>query len=269
MRRFATLLVTLACAGGCSCQDKPRPPPAPAAVATAPAPALSAPALPTAPSIPPEAMALHMQGRERGQQGRFPEALQLFQQAQAAAPDWLIPLYDTGYTYVLMGDTAQALATFEQVEARAPQGFSESQKLLDSLRREKAGTVPPGTLRDYLALRQLKDPKQAHQKLVDLTRRAPQFVPAWQELALAEENIAAARVLVEKTLALKPDDETRGLLLVHQASLLRREGHEAEAQERLRALAADPQLPPSVTGVARELQHTLPEAPPPAPAPAP
>ncbi|WP_225408703.1 tetratricopeptide repeat protein [Stigmatella hybrida] len=266
MRRFLALLATLACTGGCSCQDKPRPPPAPP-VATAPAPALSAPALPTAPPIPPEAMALHMQGRARGQEGQFPEALQLFQQAQAAAPDWLIPLYDTGYTYVLLGDTAQALATFEQLDARAPRGFSESKKFLDSLRREKAGTVPPGTLRDFLALRQLRDPKQAHQKLVALTQRAPQFVPAWQELAMAEENIAKARTLVEKTLALKPDEETRGLLLVHQATLLRREGQEEEGQKRLRALAEDPQLPPSVTGLAKDLQHTLPERPPAAPAP--
>jgi tetratricopeptide (TPR) repeat protein len=266
MRRFLVLLATLAGSGGCSCQDKPRPPPPPQ-VATVPAPAVSAPALPSAPPISPEAMELHMQGRERGKEGQFPEALQLFQKAQAAAPDWLFPLYDTGYTYVLMGDTAQALKTFEQVEARAPQGFAESKKFLDSLRREKAGTVPPGTLRDYLALRQLKNPQQAHQKLVALTQRAPQFVPAWQELALAEENVAAARKLVEQTLALKPDAETRGQLLVHQATLLRREGHEAEAQKQLRALAEDPQLPPSVTGVARDLQHALPESPPAAPAP--
>ncbi|ADO74825.1 tetratricopeptide repeat protein [Stigmatella aurantiaca] len=266
MRRFIVLLATLACFGGCSCQDKPRALP-PKAVATAPAQALSAPALPSAPPIAPEAMEWHMQGRERGKEGQFQEALQLFQQAQAAAPDWLFPLYDTGYTYILMGDTAKALETFEQVDARAPQGFSESKKFLDSLRREKAGTVPPGTLRDFLALRQLRDPKQTHQKLVALTQRAPQFVPAWQELAMSEEDPVAAGTLVEKTLALNPDIETRGMLLVHQATLLRRRGQQDEALKKLRALAGDAQLPPRITSLARELQQTLPPPAPSAPAP--
>jgi tetratricopeptide (TPR) repeat protein len=258
MRRLLLFSLTLAWLGGCSCQDKSTassvkdagaaasqtPPPPPVEEVLHP---------PSEPPIPEQAIELHTQGRAHVEAGRFEEALKSFEQAQAVAPSWYLPLYDTAYTYILMGDTAKALVIHEQLEQLEPKGFSQSKKMLDSLRREKDGRVPKGTLREFLAVQQLRDMAEARSKLEALTKKAPNFVLAWQELANATEDTAEGERLVEKALALNPDVETRGELLVHKGVLLRRGGKEAEARQHLEAVSIDPKLLHSARAQAREL----------------
>jgi tetratricopeptide (TPR) repeat protein len=258
MRRLLLFSLTLAWLGGCSCQSKPAASSVKDAGAVASQTPPAAPVEevfhpPAEPPIPEQAIELHTKGRAHLDAGRFEEALKSFQQAQAVAPSWYLPLYDTAHTYILMDDTAKALVIHEQLEQLEPKGFSQSKKMLDSLRREKDGRVPKGTLREFLAVQQLRDPAEARSKLEALTKKAPSFVLAWQELANISEDVAEGERLVEKALGLEPDVETRGELLVHKGVLLRRGGKEEEARKHLNAVSIDPKLLHGARSQAREL----------------
>ncbi len=259
MRRLFLFSLSLAWLGGCSCPGKPASSStvndagATASPQPAPTPVQEAYHPPLEPPIPERAMELHAQGRAQGSEGKFDEALKLLQQAQALAPHWRMPLYDTAHTYILMGDTHQALAIHEQLERLEPEGFAQSKKMLDSLRREKDGRVPRGTLREFLEVQQLRDMAEVRRRLEALTKKAPQFVLAWQDLAMLSEDIAEGQRLLDKALGLNPDVETRGELLVHKGVLLRRGGKEEEARKHLEALMVDRTLLPSARAQAREV----------------
>ncbi|WP_224243025.1 tetratricopeptide repeat protein [Hyalangium gracile] len=266
MRRILLLPLVLACIEGCSCQEKPAQPSTAPDASTAQAQPPPLPVLPETtpqpPAIPEQAMRLHAQGRKQGEAGQFAEALKSFQQAREAAPSWPIPLYDIGLTYLHLEDDARALEVYEQLDTVVPHGLSDSKRILDSLRREKAGRVPPGTLREFLEVEQLKDPEEAHRRLEALTRKAPEFVPAWEALALSAEKLDEGERLVAKALSLEPDIDTRGQLLLRRASLLKRRREPEAARKQLQALIDDPNMPPRIVAEAREMLMA-PEAPPP------
>jgi tetratricopeptide (TPR) repeat protein len=263
MRRSLFLSLGLAWLGGCSCPGKsatstPNDAGIPAASQQQemPTPVQELVHPPEGPVIPERAMELHTQGRAEADAGRYPEALKLFEQAQGLAPDWRLPLYDSANTYVLLGDNARALALHEQLEQLEPLGFAQSKKMLDSLRREKDGRVPQGTLREFLGVQQVRDPAEARGKLQELTKKAPSFVLAWQDLAMTAEDPAEGEKLLETALALNPDVETRGELLVRKGALLRRRGKEAEARALLEAVSVDRSLLPSARAQAREVLNS-------------
>jgi tetratricopeptide (TPR) repeat protein len=256
MRRFLVLSAALVCLEGCTC-GKSAPSSSAVDAGTAlsppstPQPAADAP--PPEPPVPERAMQLHAQGRKHGEVGEFEEALRSFQQAREVAPTWPLPLYDVGITYLYMKDDARALEAYEQLETLAPQGISDSKRMLDSLRREHAGRVPKGTLREFLEVMRLRDMAELRRRLEELTRKAPDFVPAWQELAASTEQPEEAERLLAKTLSLGPDAETRGQLLVLRARLTWRRGEKEAARKQLEALLADPSTTPSVATEVREL----------------
>lgn len=253
MRRFLLLSASLACFSGCTC-GKPPPSPSAPAVSAPLAPPPAAPTPPPPPPVPERAMQLHAEGRKHGEAGAFAQALQSFQQAREAAPAWPLPLYDVGLTYLYMKEDAKALEAYEQLHALVPEGVSDSPRMRDSLRREQDGRVPPGTLRDFLQVMQLKDLPEIQRRLEAMTQQAPAFVPAWLERArLASEQPEQAQRLVAQTLALEPDPLTRAELLTYQALLLRRQGQSAAARKQLEALRDDPRTPPSVAAEVREL----------------
>jgi tetratricopeptide (TPR) repeat protein len=261
MRRFLLFSLSLAWLGGCSCQGKSSPSSVNEAGATAseqpaPTPIQEVTHPPSGPTIPERAIELHAQGRAQADAGQYQEALKLLEQAQALAPDWYLPLYDSAYTYILMGDNAQALVLLEKLDQLEPLGFAQSKKMLDSLRREKDGRVPRGTLREFLAVQQLRELAEQRGKLLELTKKAPGFVLAWRELALTTENPAEGTQWAEKALALNPDVETRGELLVHKGVLLRRRGKEEEARKLLEALMIDKSLLHSARSQAREVLNS-------------
>jgi tetratricopeptide (TPR) repeat protein len=258
MRRFLVFSAVIACLSGCSCQEKPTSAAAPPADT---APALSQPqplpplpeTAPQAPAIPERALQLHAQGRKQGEAGQFDEALKSFLQAREAAPNWPIPLYDIGLTYLHMKEDARALEAYEQLDTLVPQGIADSKRMLDSLRREKAGHVPEGTLREFLEVEQLKDPAEVHQRLEALTKKAPEFVPAWEALALTTDKPDEGERLITKALSLEPDIDTRGQLLLHRATLLKRRHENEAARKQLQALIDDPNMPPNIVAEAREM----------------
>src|SRR5690606_29678655 len=104
-------------------------------------------------------------------------------EAQQAAPTWPLPLYDMGLTFLYMKADAKALEAFTKLDALAPQGLPGSKRMVDSLRREQDGRVPKGTLREFLDIERLRDLQESRRRLEALTRKAPAFAPAWQELA--------------------------------------------------------------------------------------
>jgi tetratricopeptide (TPR) repeat protein len=261
MRRFLLFSLSLAWLGGCSCQSKPATSSVNDAGATAseqpaPTPIDETMHPPSGLNIPERAFELHAQGRAQVDAGQYQEGLKLLQQAQALAPNWYQPLYDSAYTYILMGDNAQALTLLEKVEQLEPLGFAQSKKMIDSLNREKDGRVPQGTLREFLAVQPLRDMAEQRGKLLALTKKAPNFVLAWRELAMTTENPAEGEQWVEKALALSPDVETRGELLVHKGVLLRRRGKEEEARKLLEALMVDKSLLHSARSQAREVLNS-------------
>src|SRR5689334_19402334 len=66
-------------------------------------------------SVPAEASRLHIQAREAGGRGDYPQALNLLEEAHRLAPDWPYPVYDTAFTYLLQGDSAKAEKQYAEV----------------------------------------------------------------------------------------------------------------------------------------------------------
>ncbi|HVG57747.1 MAG TPA: hypothetical protein VNA24_04285 [Hyalangium sp.] len=248
MPRLLVLSATLASLAGCTCQGGS--PPAPSAT--------DAGTAQQQPSIPERARHLHAQGRKHGEAGEFELALRYFHEAEKAAPSWPLPLYDMGLTFLYIKADDRALETFTKLDAVAPQGLPGSKRMLDSLRREKDGRVPAGTLREFLQIKQLKNLQDVRRRMKELTQKAPGFVPAWQELAMAEEKPEEAEKLIAKALSLEPDADSRGMLLVAKATLMWRRGEADAARKLLREILADPTTLPDTAAEARELL-TIPE----------
>ncbi|HYO55198.1 hypothetical protein [Archangium sp.] len=262
MRRVLVLSVATTLLGGCSCKGTPGQSSAVSVPDTGRAPPPKAAQVPAEP--PPEtaydkAVKAHAQGRTSGEAGNFQEALKHFQAARELAPEWPMPLYDTAYTHLLMGDAARALELYAQVDKLAPRGFADTPRVLECLRREKDGRVPRGTYRKFLDVLRLRTPEEFERGLRELTRAAPKFYPAWRELISYGKDLDEQERLLEKALALKPDALSRGELLVYKAQLLRRRGKDAEAHALLQSLVNDPQsLPSTVTAAKEALSFTLP-----------
>jgi tetratricopeptide (TPR) repeat protein len=206
-----------------------------------------------------KAIQLHSQARLTGESGNLQEALKLFQQARELAPEWPLPLYDTALTYLLMGDTAKALEVYEQVDKMAPEGFSDTKRVIECLRREQKGQLPKGTFRKFIDAMRSRTPEEMQKRLEELTRTAPKFYPAWRELIPYAKDVPEQLRMLEKTLALKPDIESRGELLIYKATLLRRAGKGEEARKLLQSIVDDPQWLPGTVARAKEaLSLTLP-----------
>jgi tetratricopeptide (TPR) repeat protein len=257
MPRLLVLSATLASLAGCTCQGSSTPAPA----ATDAGTALSQPPAPPSTAqqqqpVSERARQLHAQGRKHGERGEFELALRYFHEAEKAAPSWPLPLYDMGLTFLFIKADDKALETFTKLDAVAPQGLPGSKRFLDSLRREKDGRVPEGTLHEFLEIERLKDTQEMRRQMQALTQKAPGFAPAWQKLAMAEEKPEEAEKLITKALSLEPDAESRGMLLVYKATLMWRRGEADAARKLLRELLADPTTLPVTAAEARELLNT-------------
>jgi tetratricopeptide (TPR) repeat protein len=89
--------------------------------------------------IPEAARVLLNRGQEVGAGENYQEALHLFAQAAQIAPDWAYPIYESAFTYLLMGDLERAERDYLQVERLEPRGFFTYQAELDCVRRERNG----------------------------------------------------------------------------------------------------------------------------------
>lgn len=266
MRRFFVLSIATTLLGGCSCQGTAGQPsssidagPTSLQQASPPQAVTPPPAPPPEPTAFEKASQLHAQGRLSGEVGNFQQALAFFQQARELAPEWPLPVYDTGLTHLLMGDIPRALGFYEQVDKMAPEGFSDTKRVIECLRREKAGRVPKGTFRKFIDAMRSRDQEELQKKLEELTRTAPTFYPAWRELISYGKDLDEQERRLAKALSFKPDPESKGELLIYRSTLLRRRGKEEEARKLLQSLVDDPQSTRSTVVRAKEaLTFTLP-----------
>lgn len=255
MRRFFALSLATTLLSGCSCQEKPQPPSVTLPPGELQKPPAQKPALPPAPQ-PEEsfmrAMKLHAQARQTGEAGNLQQALELFQQARELAPQWPQPVYDTALTWLLRGDAQKALEVYQQVDQMAPQGFSDTKRVIECLHREADGRVPRGTFRKFIDAMRSRTPEERERLLKELTKSAPKFYPAWREYAPYGKDVNEQLRLLEKALALEPDAESRGEMLIYKAHLLRRAGKEEAGRKLLQSLVDDPGSLPGTVSSARE-----------------
>ena len=192
-------------------------------------------------SVPLDAKRLHAQGRELGSQGKYDQALEVFEKAHQLAPDWPYPLYDAAFTYLLKGDNKKALEYYIAVNEIAPRGFFTVKPAVDTLEREQAGIVNEGTYGLLVQLEWMKDLDAKKRILTQILEETPQLPLAWKELAVLLEDDEASLEAIDKGLSYQPDLETKGVLLVNKALILYRQGNENEAIAMLGELALDPE----------------------------
>jgi tetratricopeptide (TPR) repeat protein len=193
-------------------------------------------------AIPPKAIALHEAAREAGAKNEFQKAITLLQQARELAPNWEYPLYDMGWTYLLMGDVTKALDVYERVDQMLPGGFYTTKIAVDSLRREAKGEITKGSYLAYV-LSEFEDPaKRGKEILEELVERSPNFPAAWARLAsLASDNKKRLEIC-DKALAMEPDLQTKTALLICKAEALTALGQTDAAQKLLKIVINDPNM---------------------------
>jgi tetratricopeptide (TPR) repeat protein len=264
MRPFIVLSLATSLLGGCSCQSKPvQPSPSsslpPGEVQKPPSSKPRSLFEPPSDTPMARAMKLHSQARMTGESGNLQEAIKQFQQAHELAPEWPFPVYDTALTYLLMGDIDKALEVYQQVDQMVPEGFSDTKRVIECLRREKDGRIPRGTFRKFIDAMRSRTPEDRERQLKELTKSAPKFYPAWREYAPYGKDVDEQLRLLEKGLALAPDIESQGEMLIYKANLLRRAGKDAEGRALLQSLVDDPKsLKATVSGAREALSLTLP-----------
>lgn len=187
-----------------------------------------------------EASRLHEMGRRLGSEGQYDKALRTLAAAHELAPGWPYPVYETAWTYLLMGDDTRAKEKYEEVDKLAPRGFFTSKAALDCLRREQSGEIGAGAYKQFVMLEWVSPP-QRETALNNLLRKWPRFPPAWKALANLLKNDADRLEAIEKGLACDPDMDTRGVLLANKALILNGQGKKEEAVAILGTLALDPQ----------------------------
>jgi tetratricopeptide (TPR) repeat protein len=190
--------------------------------------------------VPAKARRLHQQAREAGGRGDYDQALALLDQAQILAPDWPYPPYDAAFTALLQGDPTRAEELYDRVDRLAPRGFFTCKTTLDMLRRERTGKLFPGFSLAYTRLEWINDPDQKKAILQGIVARYPRFPPAWKDLSTLLTDPHDRLQAITHGLASDPDPETRGLLLINQALLLRQKGDRDTAIAILGELALDP-----------------------------
>jgi tetratricopeptide (TPR) repeat protein len=203
-------------------------------------------------SIPAKAKQLHEQGREKGAAGDYVAAIRLLNEAAALAPDWAYPSYDLAFTYLLKGNHTEALEKYKEVERLEPRGFFTAKTAVWALEREEKGIFPKGTYSAYVSLEWL-DSEKKKMMVSQLTTSVPTFAPAWKEQAFLSTNEEEKLQCIEKGLALEPDGETYGILMLNKASVIYQKGQKAEAIAMVEKLKTDPTSTLATKALAQEL----------------
>ena len=180
-------------------------------------------------TIPPSAEELHRQARAKGESGDYASALDLLSQATKIAPDWAYPYYDMAFTYLLQGDSTNALSNYRVVDRLEPAGFFTTKTALWTLDREEQGVFPKGTYFAFVSL-EWAEPEKRRVAIDRMTTNLPAFAPAWKEKALQIEGTDKRQAVFEKALSLDPDAETYGICLLNKAALLNSSGRTVEAK---------------------------------------
>lgn len=196
---------------------------------------------------------LHQQGRKAGEAGNYQEAIELFEQAHQADPNWPYPLYDLAYTYLLQEQYEKAYEYYKKTEARAPDGFFTTKTALWTLDREQDGEFAPGLYRTYLQSEWLAD-DQRLSILQQMIKRFPTFAPAYKGLLSLYRSPETRWDLIEKALDLDAmDDETYAILLVNKALILKFGQQPDDAERLMHAYLASPRATASGRALANSV----------------
>jgi len=177
-------------------------------------------------------------------------ALDYFARAAGVAPHWPYPVYDAAFTYLLQRQYDKAFKFYSRTDQLAPRGFFTAKTAVHSLKQEREGKLPTGTYLAYLSLEWI-EPEKRRQLVEALVERVPTFAPGWKAMAEAEQDVGKRLAYIEKGLALGPDPETKGFLLLNKASSLQQQGRTAEAKAIPGVLAVDPALPLDIEALSR------------------
>jgi tetratricopeptide (TPR) repeat protein len=199
------------------------------------------------------AQQLHQQGRKAGEAGNYQEAIELFEQAHQADPQWPYPLYDIAYTYLLQEEYEKAYEYYKKTEALSPDGFFTTKTALWTLDREQGGDFAPGLYRAYLQSEWLPD-NQRLSVLQQMIERYPDFAPAYKGLLALYRSPETRWDLIEKALDLDDmDDETYGILIVNKALILQFGQQPEDCQRLINAYLASPRA----TAAGRALANSI------------
>lgn len=207
-------------------------------------------------SLNPAAVKLHQQARILGQKGRYEETIEKLTQAIQLAPAWVYPIYDLAYTYLLMQDYDMALIYYKQTDDLAPKGFFTSKTAIYTLEGEKAGLFPAGFYLKYLSIEWTENRAEKLEIAKWLTRMAPDFAPAWKELGVLIDYDEERLDAIETGLTKNPDTETKGILLLNKALILKRSGAKEEANNILQGVISSPDSTFSNINLAKQFLRT-------------
>lgn len=155
--------------------------------------------------IPVEAQKLHLEGQEQGARREYAKAVVSFYEASKLAPQWPYPVYDAAFTYLLAGNSTKAEELYARTLELSPRGFFTAMTAVDTLRRERAGTLPKGTYLQFLSLESEKYASKRAALLQEMTMRTPTFAPVWEKLSGELKEESEQLDALEKGLKANPD----------------------------------------------------------------
>lgn len=186
---------------------------------------------------------LHNEARTYGQEGNYAKAIELLTKAHQEAPKWPYPVYDLAYTYLLQDDFKNALTYYQLTDDLSPRGFFTSKTALYTLKKEAKGEFKQGLYKMYISLEWIQSPQEKMEMIQLMLSDFPTYPPIWKEYAymLDGENRLKA---IKTGLKLNPDTETKGLLLLNKALLLKQSGERQKAMDILTQIIFDAQSTP-------------------------
>lgn len=198
-----------------------------------------------------EAKKEHALGRAAGQRGDYRTALAHFAAASKIAPAWPYPVYDAAFTFLLQKEFDTAYEYYRRVDQMSPRGFFTAKTAVHALRMELNRELPSGTYLSYVALEWETDKQKVRQVAQAMTRVTPGFAPAWKTAAMLEDDLGRRAALLESGLKARPDEETRGFLLLNKALVLHEQNRTPEAKAILGELALAPTSPRDIEALAK------------------
>ena len=189
--------------------------------------------------IPEEANRLHQEGRQHGAKGEYDLAIEKLKRANELAPEWAYPVYDLAFTYLLRRDYENALRYYELTDSLEPKGFFTAKTACWSLRKEKEGEFEPGLYLAYVQIEWMPTEAEQLQTAKAILNKYPTYSPAWKTVALIMKDNKEKLAAIEHGLSSDPDAETKGVLLINQASIKSAMGQKETAKQILGELIID------------------------------
>lgn len=189
--------------------------------------------------IPYEADKLHKEARIYGSNGQYEKAIQNLLKAHELAPSWPFPVYDLGFTYLLMQNYSEALKYYEKTVELAPKGFYTAKTAYWCLAKESEGEFPQGLFINYMQIEWAPSNDAKIEIAEQIVNSFPNYAPAWNVLGGKLPDISRRMEAIKKGLELDSDIETKANLLINKALVLSLMGKASEAKQILDEIIND------------------------------